>query len=273
MGASLAAGRDYTWADAYEHHYVAIVSEGLAKAYWGSAANALGKQIRGSQAEPWREVIGVAPDIHFDALNKPPVPQVYWQLLMDKFEGEPVRAERMTKFVVRSKRAGSEAFAEELRKAVWAIDPALPIAEVKTMQAYLSRSLARTSFTVVLLSVAAGMALLLGLIGIYAVIAYSVTQRRREIGVRVAIGARPGQVLALFIRSGFLLSALGILIGTALSSALLQVMSSLLFGVSAVDAPTYIGASIALLMAAMLASYIPSRRALKVDPAEALRTE
>jgi ABC-type antimicrobial peptide transport system permease subunit len=124
-----------------------------------------------------------------------------------------------------------------------------------------------------MLSLAACLALLLGLVGIYGVIAYSVTQRRREIGVRLAIGAQPKQVLSLFVRSGLMLASVGILAGVVASSALMRLMSSLLFGVAAVDIPSYVAASLILLVAALLASYLPSRRALRVDPAEALRAE
>jgi len=149
----------------------------------------------------------------------------------------------------------------------------LPVANVTTMAALLSRSLARTSFTLVMLSVAAGMALLLGLVGIYGVIAYSVTQRRREIGVRMAIGAQPGDVLRIFVRSGLVLTAAGVVFGVAISAGSMQLMSSVLFGVKPFDVPTYAVACVALLAAALLASYLPSRRALRVDPAEALRSE
>ena len=162
---------------------------------------------------------------------------------------------------------------DQLRRAVWKIDAALPVANVQTMSQYVSKSLGRTSFTLVMLSIAASLALLLGLVGIYGVIAYSVTQKRREIGVRLAIGAQPGQVLALFVRSGLALAALGILIGVAAASALTRMLSSLLFGVKTLDVPTYFSACVVLLLAAFLASYLPSRRALRVDPAEALRSE
>jgi len=273
MGTHLVAGRDYIWSDLYDPHRVAIVSEGLAREYWGSAANAIGKQVRGSSNEPWREVIGVASDIHYDGVNKPCPKPVYWPLLLDQFEGQETLAARTVKFVVRSEGAGSEAFANDLRRVVWQINPALPIANVQTMAQYVSKSLERTSFTLVMLSIAACLALLLGLIGIYGVIAYSVTQRTREIGVRIAIGAQPRQVLALFVRSGLALAGLGIAIGVVGSSALTRLMSSLLFGVTVLDVPTYLCACIGLFLAAFLASYLPSRRALQVDPAEALRAE
>ncbi len=273
MGIPMLAGRDYMWADLEDRSRVTIVSEALAKEYWGSAENALGKQVRGAATEPWREVVGVAANVHFDGVNKPVPSQIYWPLLLDQFEDTPVRATRDVKYVIRSNRAGQMAFADELRGAVWSVDAALPVAEMSTEQMLVARSLATMSFTLVMLSIAAGMALLLGLVGIYGVIAYSVTQRRREIGVRVAIGASPMQVINLFLRSGVLLTALGVGIGVIAAAGLTQVMSSLLFGVTALDVPTYCAASLALLGTALLASYVPSRRALRVDPAESLRAD
>jgi ABC-type antimicrobial peptide transport system permease subunit len=249
------------------------VSERLAREYWGSARNAVGKRVRGDLAGQWREVIGVAPDIHYTGVNQKPPAIVFWPILMSKFEGNDENIRRTLHVVVRSNRAGSEAFVKEIRQAVWSVNPALPVANVNTLAVFLSRSLARTSFTLVMLSVAAGMALLLGLVGIYGVIAYSVSQRTREIGVRMAIGAQPGQLLQLFVRSGLVLTGTGVLLGMVISAAAMRFMSSLLFGVKPVDAPTYAVACVALLSAAFLASYVPSRRALRVDPAEALRAE
>jgi ABC-type antimicrobial peptide transport system permease subunit len=218
-------------------------------------------------------VIGVASDLHYAGVNKPAPTTVHWPLLVAHFEGQEILPSRMVTLVVRSDRAGSATLVDALRQAVWSVNSALPIAEVQTMNDYLAKSLARTSFTLVMLSIAAGMALLLGLVGIYGVIAYSVSQRRREIGVRLAIGAQPSQVLAVFVRSGLVLTACGAVIGIGASAALMRVMSSLLFGVQAVDLPTYAGACIALLAASFIATWVPSRRAMRVDPAEALRSE
>ena len=273
VGAPFVAGRDYEWSDLYDRHNVAIISENLARAYWGSPQNAIGKQVRDSSADPWREVIGVVNDIHYDGMNQPAPTIAYWPMLMNKFEGNDEQVSRMIKFVIRSNRAGSQSFVSEVRRAVWSVNATLPVASVETMADYVSRSLARTSFTLVMLSVAAGMALLLGLVGIYGVIAYSVSQRRREIGVRVAVGAQPAHILNLFVRSGLLLTGSGILLGIVLSAAAMRLMSSILFGVHPFDLPTYLIASVALLAAALLASYVPSRRALSVDPSEALRAE
>ena len=273
IGAHLVAGRDYNWADLYRRHNVTIVSERVARDYWGSARNAIGKQVREDLTGTWREVIGVAPDIHYLGVNQPPPSIVFWPILMTNFEGNQDRILRTAKIVVRSSRAGSESFIKQIRQAVWSVNPTLPVANVSTLAAFLSHSLARTSFTLVMLSVAAGMALLLGLVGIYGVIAYSVSQRRREIGVRMAIGAQPADVLRMFLSSGLALTGTGVVLGVVISAVAMRLMSSVLFGVKPMDAPTYAAACSALLFAALIASYVPSRRALRVDPAEALRTE
>ncbi len=273
IGAHIVAGRDYEWPDLYNRHNVTIVSERLAREYWGSARNAIGKQVRDSLTDPWREVIGVAPDIHYKGVNQQAPSIVFWPILSTDLEGEHDHVIRTLKIVVRSSRAGSQSFIKQIRQAVWSVNPTLPLANISTMGVLLSRSLARTSFTLVMLSVAAGMALLLGLVGIYGVIAYSVSQRRREIGVRMAIGAQPAQLLRLFIRSGLVLTGTGILLGMLISAVAMRLMSSVLFGVKPVDPLTYAVACLSLSAAALIASYVPSRRALRVDPAEALRAE
>jgi predicted permease len=273
IGARIVAGRDYEWSDLYDRHNVVILSENLARSYWGTAQKAIGKQVRDSSADPWREVIGVANDIRYNGMNQAAPTIAYWPVLMNKFEGDDERIRRTIKFAIRSRRAGSQSFISEVRRAVWSVNPTLPVANVDTVAEYVSRSLARTSFTLVMLSVAAGMALLLGVVGIYGVIAYSVSQRRREIGVRMAVGAQQQDIVRLFVRSGLLLTGSGVLLGIALSAVAMRLMSSILFGVHPLDVPTYLVAAVALFGAAFLASYLPSRRALSVDPAEALRTE
>jgi ABC-type antimicrobial peptide transport system permease subunit len=133
--------------------------------------------------------------------------------------------------------------------------------------------MARTSFTLVMLALAGGMALLLGLVGIYGVISYSVTQRTREIGIRMALGAQEQAVTRMFLRQGMLLTGIGVVFGLAAASALMRLMRSLLFGVEPVDPLTYGAVSAALIIAALVACYVPARRAMAVDPADALRAE
>jgi len=161
----------------------------------------------------------------------------------------------------------------EVRQAVWSVDPNLPLADVHTLEYYYTRSMARTSFTLVMLAIAGGMALLLGVVGLYGVIAYSVSQRKREIGIRMALGARHQELTGMFVRHGLLLTGVGVACGLAAATVLMRLMSSLLFGVKAVDPVTYGAVSLGMAVTAALASYLPSRRAATVDPVEALRAE
>jgi ABC-type antimicrobial peptide transport system permease subunit len=198
---------------------------------------------------------------------------VYWPILISDFYGEKPFVRRTAAFAFRSSRAGAESFLKEVRQAVWSLDSNLPLADVRTLDDYYRKSMARTSFTLVMLAVAGGMALLLGVVGIYGVIAYSVSQRTREIGIRVALGAQHGQLAGMFVRHGLLLTAAGVACGLGAAIALTRLMSSLLFEVSPVDPLTYGAVAIGLVAAAALASYLPSRRAAAVDPVEALRAE
>ena len=153
------------------------------------------------------------------------------------------------------------------------MNPDLPIADVRTVQEIYDRSMARTSFTLVMLSIAAGMALLLGIVGIYGVISYTVSQRTREIGIRIALGAPQQSVRQMFVRQGLLLTAIGVACGIAAAAALTRLMKALLFEVSPLDPVTYVAVSVILAVAALLASYIPARRATTIEPVEALRVE
>jgi len=175
--------------------------------------------------------------------------------------------------VIRSPRAGSLSLENELQKALWSVYSNLPLVKADTLQTFYNRSLARTSFTLLLLAIAGGMALLLGIVGIYGVISYSVTQRTREIGIRLALGAPVAQVATAFVRSGLMLSAIGCGCGLAAALLLAPLMKSLLFSVTPSDPLTYASTSGALILAAALASYLPARRATKVDPIAALRAE
>ena len=160
-----------------------------------------------------------------------------------------------------------------VRQAVWSVDPNLPPAEVHTADYFYRRSLARTSFTLIMLGVAGGMALLLGVVGIYGVVAYSVSQRTREIGIRMAVGAQLPTLIGMFVRQGMLLTSIGLVAGLLASFGVMRLMSSLLFGVKAMDPLTYIAVSCGLAITAFLACFLPSRRAAAVDPVEALRAE
>ncbi|MGC4053531.1 MAG: FtsX-like permease family protein [Paludibaculum sp.] len=153
------------------------------------------------------------------------------------------------------------------------MNPSLPTANVRTLQAIYSRSMVRTTFTLLMLALAGGVALILGVVGIYGVISYAVSRRTREIGIRIALGAQQGQVQGLFVRDGALLIAIGLIIGLAASAGVTRTLSTLLFGVKPMDVGTYAVVSAGLAAAALLACYLPARRATSVDPASALRSE
>ena len=273
LGTPLVAGRDITWTDMYQKIPVALVSENFAREYWHDANNALGKRVRASSTDDWREIIGVVADMHDDGVNQDAPTSVYWPVMMDRFEGQKESLRRDIAFTIRSPRAGSEAFLKEVREAVWSVNPNVPLSSVHTLGHFYTESMARTSFTLVMLAVAGGMALLLGIVGIYGVIAYSVSQRTREIGIRMALGAQRQTLIAMFVRHGLLLTGVGIACGLVASFAVMRLMSSLLFNVSPLDPVTYSAVTIVVVITAYLACYLPSRRAATIDPVDALRAE
>ncbi|HXJ04054.1 MAG TPA: FtsX-like permease family protein [Candidatus Acidoferrum sp.] len=272
-GTPLVAGRDFTWTDIYQKLPVAIISENFAREYWDSPANAIGKRIRVASTDDWREIVGVAANVYRDGVSKNPPPMVYWPIMRAKFEGQAHDVARYTAFGIRSPRAGSEAFLNEVRAAVWSVNPNLPLSRVHTLDYYYTRSMARTSFTLIMLAVAGGMALLLGVVGIYGVIACSVSQRVREIGIRMALGAQTNSLTGMFVRHGLILTGIGAAFGLVAAAIVMRLMSSLLFHVNPVDPITYGSVTLGLLLTAFIASYLPSRRAATVDPVEALRAE
>jgi predicted permease len=273
VGTPLIAGRDFNWAEMYQKRPVAIVSENVARELWHDPGMALGKMIRVGTTDDWREIVGVARDVHDDGVSDPPPSSVYWPLLLDRFEGQPEVVRRNVGFVIRSPRAGSAEFMREVQQKVWSVDADLPLADATTLGAMYTKSMARTSFTLVMLCVAGSMALLLGIVGIYGVISYAVSQRTREIGIRMALGAKREELTAMFVRQGMWLTGAGVAIGLVAAFAAMRLMSSLLFHVSAKAPWTYITASVCVVAIAWLACYVPSRRAATVDPTLALRAE
>jgi predicted permease len=273
VGRRFVAGRDLTWADIYAFRPVVLVSENLAREYWRDPGAAIGKRIREGMKDEWREIIGVVGNEHDDGVQTKPPTVVYWPIMMKKFWGEETFSQRTLAFAIRSKRTGSVTFLDELRRAVWSVSPNSPLADVRTLEEIYRKSMARTSFTLVMLAIAGAMALVLGLVGIYGVISYSVSQRRREIGIRMALGAREQQVSRMFVRHGLLLAGIGVVCGLGAAVGLTRLIASMLFGVSAVDPSTYAIVSVGLIGAAILASYIPARRAATVNPVETLRSE
>jgi predicted permease len=275
LGTPLVAGRDFSWTDLYESREVAIVSENLAREIWGSAASALGKRIREfyDGRSPWREVIGVAGNVHDDGAHVAAPATVYWPAMTARTFGMAGYQPRRVTVAIRSERTGTESLLNDVSEAVRSVQASLPLAQVRTLGEIYGASMARTSFTLVLLATAAAMALLLGLFGIYGVISYAVSQRRREIGIRLALGARTGQVRNLFVRRAIALVTVGVAIGLGGALASTRLMQSLLFGIGPLDPVAFTAMPALLAAAAMLASYLSARAALAVDPMETLRSE
>jgi len=273
LGIPLIAGRDLTWEDTHNKVPVALISENFAREYWRTPAEALGKRIRIRTTDDWSEIIGVVGDVRDAGLDKPARSNVYWPALQANFWGHPLRVQRNVTFVMRSPLAGSESLLRQVRQAVWAIDGNLPLAGAYTLNYLYRNSVAHVSFTLIMLGTAGAVALLLGGVGLYGVIAYSVAQRTREIGVRIALGAQRSDVVRLFLREGMSFIFVGLPIGLAGAFALTRLLSSLLFGVKATDPLTFACAAVLLALVAFAACQIPARRALRVDPMTALRTE
>jgi predicted lysophospholipase L1 biosynthesis ABC-type transport system permease subunit len=248
LGVRIEAGRDLTWTDIYGGRKFVLVSENLARELWGSAQTAVGKRVRANDGDVWREVVGVVEDVRHIGAQEPAPAVVYWPIF------------------------GQLHYAA-ITVAVWSVNAALPVANPETMRETVDRSMARTSFTLVMLAIAGAMALLLGLIGIYGVIAYAVSQRTREIGIRLALGARPADVRQMFVRYGLSLCAMGITIGVGVAAALTRVMKSMLFGVAPMDPMTFVAVPVTLLVATFAASYLPARRVSAVDPVKCMKTE
>jgi predicted permease len=267
QGSRLLAGRDFTWDDVFGQRRFAIVSENMARETWGEPHRAIGRRIRIGRDGPWTEVIGVVENIHTDGLHLPAPPTVYARAGV-----ESTSVRRAVTFAIRSSRAGSQAFVKEVAAAVHGVNPGVPLAQVRTLEDAYRRSIARTSFTVVLLSIAAAMALAVAIIGVYGILAYAVAERRHEVGIRLALGAEPGAVRSLFVRQALVLTSAGGIVGLASAAALTRWISSLLFGVEPLDPLTYAISVVALAAAALVASYLPARRAASVDPMETLRS-
>jgi predicted permease len=273
VGTRIVAGREISWDDTYNKVPVAMISENMAREWWGNPQAALGKKIRVGTTDDWREIIGVAEDEHMDGVDKPAPTTVYWPVMVANFEGQKSDVHRGVSFAVRSSRAGSQAFFREIQQAVWSVNANNPLADPRTMDEMYRKSMARTSFTLVLLSAAGAMALLLGVVGIYGVISYTVSQRSREIGIRMALGAQRSGLTGLFVRQGLTLTLIGAAAGLVVAFAAMRLLSSILFNVSPFDPLTYAAITVVLLITGAVACYLPSRRAAGVNPVDALRAE
>jgi putative ABC transport system permease protein len=273
IGTRLIAGRDLTWTDIYDQRPVVMISENMAREFWRDPRAAIGKRIREGMKDPWREIVGVVADIRSDGADQKAPTTVYWPVMMKNFWGDETFIQRRSVFAIRGPRAGSQSFLKEIRQAVWSVNPDVPLADIRTLDEIYRGSMARSSFTLVMLAIAGGMALLLGIVGIYGVISYSVSRRTREMGIRIALGARQSELTGMVVRHGMLLAAIGLAMGLVGAAAVTRIMSSLLFEISPVDPLTYCTVSAGLLLAAATASYLPAHRASAVNPVEALRAE
>jgi predicted permease len=275
MGTRIVAGRDFTWSDLYELRPRVMVSETFARESWGSAASAVGKRVKQFSDMPWHEVIGVVEDVRVHGADKTAPPIIYWPaMLNDPYTSTPaIAAPNSVTFAVRTRRAGEQGFINELQRAVYSVNSDLPLASIRRMQEIYSQSMARTSFTLVMLAIAGSMGLALSIIGIYGVISYAVSRRTREIGIRLALGAQKRELRWMFVRSALVMAGFGIALGLIAASMIVQLMKSLLFGVTPLDPWTFIAVPLILTAAAALASHLPARRASRLNPIVALRYE
>jgi len=272
LGTRLIAGRDFTWNEIYDFRPRVIVSENLAREEWGGARAAIGKRIRSFRL--WQEVIGVVQDVRFNGAEEKAPAIVYWPLMRrDPYPGTAIYTPRSVTFAVRSSRAGTQAFLTEVQQAVWSVNGDLPVASMGTMQDIYSKSLARTSFTLVMLGIAAVMAFALGMTGIYGVISYAVSQRTREIGIRLALGAQQRELRWMFVRSALALAGVGIVIGLGAAALVAGLLRGLLFGVSPLDPLSFAAVPLIMAVAATLASFLPARRVTTVNPVDALKAD
>jgi putative ABC transport system permease protein len=264
MGIPLVAGRAFNAQDVPDSPGVAIINETMAQASW-PGENPIGKRMKmGVETQPWLTVVGVVKDVRF-RLGLRPTAQVYLP-----YTQSPAYGPR--DLVLRTK-ADPSSLAAAVRSEVWAIDKDQPIANIQTMERLLADSIERPRFNTLLLAIFSAIALLLAAIGIYGVMSYTVTQSTREIGIRMALGAQPRHVLKLIVGQGLVLALTGVGIGVAGAFGLTRLLATLLYGVTATDLPTFAGVSALLIAVAVLACYVPARRATKVDPMVALRYE
>jgi len=269
LGISRLQGRTLEATDAADGFRAVVVNRSFAQ-HWWPAGNALGHRIRESPNDPWYEIVGIVGDTRFRSLEQPPSDEVYFPVLAGSVDS--MRSPHSMAITIRTS-GNPTTLTSVVRKTVWSVDPRLPITHMETLRSLVNGSMARTTFALVMLGIAAFVALLLGMVGIYGVISYMVGQRRREIGVRMALGAQPYEVRALMIKKGLKLAMIGAVVGLIGALALSRVVRTLLYGVSATDPITYGVVAAMILCMAVLASYVPSRRASMIDPLEVLRQE
>jgi putative ABC transport system permease protein len=268
MSAPLLTGRTFGTQDPARPSNEVIVSRAFAERYWPKG-NPLGKRIRPGIDGPWFTIVGVASDVHLQALDQPVDDAIYLPMVTP--DSDTTSAPSAVAVLIRS--SNPDAVAAPVRRVVQSLDPALPVYDEHLMTAIVASASARTRFTMLLLAVASGLALVLGAVGIYGVMAYGVSLRQREIGVRMALGARPVDVRQMISRQGVGLAAIGVVIGLAAALGVTRFLRGLLYDVSPTDPLTLGGTCVVLLAVALLASWIPAQRAAGMDAAEALRSD
>jgi putative ABC transport system permease protein len=267
MGIPMVAGRDFTDQDKADSKDVVVISEKTAQHFW-PGEDPIGKRLKpGSSVSKseWREVIGIVKDVRQNDLIAPPKMQMYFSYPQPK---EIAANALVVRTIVEPM-----SLAGSVRNVIWSVDKDQTVANIDTMDHILAQAVARQRFSMVLLGVFAALALLLASVGIYGVMSYSVAQRTREIGIRMALGARRADVLQMTVGQGLKLVGAGMILGLAAAFVLTRVMATLLYGISATDPITFIAISVVLLAVAILASYIPALRATRVDPISALRAQ
>jgi putative ABC transport system permease protein len=274
LGVPVLAGRNLEWADLHARARRLVVNEAFARAHWADARAAVGKRVRATPAGEWWEIVGVVGNVRDRGYDQPPPALAYYPIVFPPLNpagGDSVMAQRSFTVVLETRRPDPLALTGDLRRAIGELWADLPLADVRTLADLAAASMARTAFTVVLLGLAALVALFLGAVGLYGVISYLVSERTEEIGVRMAFGADPRAIRAMVLRQALRLAAFGIGVGLLASLALTRVLASFLYGVSPFDPPTFAVVALVLVAVALLASWLPARRASTVDPIDALR--
>jgi len=265
MGIQLLSGRTFGPEDTPEAPVSAIVNESLARRFFPEG-DAVGKRLVWGGRK--LTIVGIAGDVHASGLDAAVGPMVYTPVYQIESG-----ATRFAVFVVRTRTADPAALAASVRAALWAVDRDVPVFDVRALSEIVSRSLATRRFAVTLLASFAGVALFLAVVGLYGVLSYAVTQRTSELGVRFALGATPARVIQMVLGDGLRLVAAGVTLGAVVGGLAARLMSGLLFGIHPFDVATFAGASLLLLSVALLASFVPARRASRLDPMNALRSE
>ena len=280
LGIPVVEGRSFERIDPDRPHDGVLVNRAVARRFWPKGS-ALGKRLSlggpGEAPEQWFTIVGVVGDVREQGLHEKPAELVYYPVRRSNPDGPDATDDWVPRdFTLAVKaRAGIDplTLVQPVRDAVWSIDPKLPLAQVRTMEDVVERSMARVSFTMFLLAIGAVVALTLGAVGIYGVISYIVSQRTQEIGVRMALGAQRGEVSGMVLKEGMMLALAGIGLGLAGSLAITRFMKAILFEVSTTDPATFAAVPVLLAAVALLASYLPARRAAGVEPLEAIRYE